>query len=83
MDLRGVASGVPQPPREELRVPEGDRDGIAFRKRTKAASLSRVGDLREDLPAFVEHFTDVSLHHFHAEEFLPMVSPVPAPFVCE
>jgi hypothetical protein len=76
-------SAVPFSSSRKLKLPESNRDGIALGKRTKAAPVSRVGHLREHLPAFAQHLPDMSIHPFHAEEPLPMVGPVPASLVCE
>ena len=68
---------------QNSRLPERNCDGVAFRKRTKTASRSRMGHLRKDLPAVAQHFGDMSVHLFHAEEPLPMVGSVPASLVGE
>lgn len=66
---------------ENSRLPESDRDGVAFRERTQAAPTTGMGDLRKHLPALAQHLPDVSIHLFHAEESLPMVGSVPASLV--
>lgn len=68
---------------EKSRLRESDRDRISFRKRTQAAPVTRMGDLRKHLPALAEHLPDVSIHLLHVEESLPMVGSVPASLVGE
>jgi hypothetical protein len=39
--------------------------------------------LSQDLPLLTQHFGNVAVHPLHAEESLPVIGSVPAPFVCE
>jgi|HubBroStandDraft_4_1064222.scaffolds.fasta_scaffold12267_2 hypothetical protein len=68
---------------EDLRLLEGNCDGVALAKGTKTEPLPRIGHLREDPPAATRHLPDVAVHLFHAEDFYSMVDSVPAALVGE
>ena len=52
---------------KKSRLAEGDRDGVALGKRTKAAPLPRMSNLRQNLPAAAQHLPNVGVHRFQAD----------------